>query len=73
MLVVQDPQRESEVMVVGYRGGLRLARRGDRHQRFLAPEAGLNDVGNWVALDTGDIIRPERLVGSVIGIVMALL
>lgn len=75
VLVVQDAGREGEMMVIEYRGTLRMARRG-RYERICGrSDAGMAGDLDWVFLDSGTAIPAEaaEAVGCVIGIVMALL
>ena len=75
VLVLQDGERESEIMVVEYNGALRLARRG-RHERITGGcEKAVGDETAWHLLDTGAVVPAEeaRPAGCVVGIVMALL
>jgi DNA-binding XRE family transcriptional regulator len=75
VLVLQDGERESEIMVVEYNGALRLARRG-RHERITGGcGKTVRDETDWHLLDTGAIAPAEEAspAGCVVGIVMALL
>lgn len=75
VLVVQDAGREVEIMVIEYRGTLRLARRGKYERVFNRSDVTVIDDMDWVFMDSVTVIPvgDATAVGSVIGIVMALL
>lgn len=73
VLVLQDPERDCETMIVEYRGALRLARRG-KYERDLNrnTEEHFGEM-DWVLLDSGMVV-PEgdvEAAGCIVGIVMA--
>ena len=75
VLVIQDPDRETEVEIIECHGALRLARRG-KHRRLSMPpgDADIPDSA-WVLLDSGTVIPGHKAekTGCVVGIVLALL
>jgi len=73
VLVLQDTDRETEVMLVQLRGEVRLARRAMCCRETAdSVRDGIQGDG-WIAMDSAKMIEPERVVGCVVGIVQALL
>ena len=73
ILIVQDAEREAEVLLVRFRGEARLARRGRRYRSLTnLDRSGIRD-DDLIALDSGKRIEAERIVGCAVGIVLALL
>jgi DNA-binding XRE family transcriptional regulator len=75
VLVLQDAERESEIMVIEHDGALRLARRVGYERAFRGDKAGAGDESDWCTLDSGMVISAQEAepAGCVVGIVMALL
>ncbi|MDR1661495.1 MAG: helix-turn-helix domain-containing protein [Azoarcus sp.] len=75
VLVLQDNERESEIMIIDHNGALRLARRGRRARIAGVREMTTRDEMDWHFVDTGAAVPAEEAkpAGCVVGIVMAFL
>lgn len=75
VLALQNAERDCEIMVVEYRGALRLARRGKHARGSNRGAEGETGEMDWVLLDSGAVIPSSEAEATscIVGIVMALL
>ena len=73
VLVVQDPERESEIMLVKSEGVIHFACRARHCGRLTEPRRKILPEDTWIALESGQALPAGCPVGCVVGIVMALL